>query len=245
MHIFLNDKSKNSVISYLGLSTGTTAKRSVMKCFQLFILIFSIFLFSACNSKAQEKNMSESTMNMENLEEATFGAGCFWCVEAVFEELKGVKTVEAGYAGGKVKNPTYKEVSYGNTGHAEVAHIIYDPSVITFDQLLTVFWHTHNPTTLNRQGADVGPQYRSAIFYHNDEQKQIAEKSKAETEASDLWEDPIVTEITPIKNYSTAENYHQNYYENNPNAGYCQVVIAPKLKKFRKEFSHLLKNEKS
>ncbi|MDR8392894.1 peptide-methionine (S)-S-oxide reductase MsrA [Aliifodinibius sp. S!AR15-10] len=182
-------------------------------------------------------------MNNENLEEATFGAGCFWCVEAIFEELKGVKHVEAGYAGGEKKNPTYKEVSYGSTGHAEVTRIIYDPEVISYDQLLTVLWHTHNPTTLNRQGPDVGPQYRSAIFYHNEEQQKIAEKSKAEIDKSDLWEDPIVTEISPLKNYSKAENYHQNYYENNPNAGYCQVIIAPKLKKFRKEFSHMLKDD--
>lgn len=180
-------------------------------------------------------------MNTENLKKATLGAGCFWCVEAVFEELKGVESVKAGYAGGDVKNPTYKQVSYGNTGHAEVARILYDPNVITFEQLLEVFWHTHDPTTLNRQGPDVGPQYRSAIFYHNEEQKKIAEKSLEKTNNSGLWEDPIVTEITPVKNYSEAEDYHQNYYENNPNAGYCQVIIAPKLKKFRKEFSHMLK----
>ncbi|MDX1638239.1 MAG: peptide-methionine (S)-S-oxide reductase MsrA [Balneolaceae bacterium] len=182
-------------------------------------------------------------MDSENLEQATFGAGCFWCVEAVFEELKGVTHVEAGYAGGEEKNPTYKQVAYGQTGHAEVARIVYDPEVISYDQLLTVFWHTHNPTTLNRQGPDVGPQYRSAIFYHNEEQKKIAEQSLEETDNSDLWEDPIVTEISPLKNYSKAENYHQNYYENNPNAGYCQVIIAPKLKKFRNEFSHMLKAE--
>lgn len=217
-----------------------------MKNFELFVLILSLLLVSACNSKAQKPNQNENaSMSTENLEKATFGAGCFWCVEAVFEELKGVTKVEAGYAGGEVENPTYREVSSGNTGHAEVARIVYDPSVITYEQLLEVFWHTHNPTTLNRQGADVGPQYRSAIFYHNDRQKELAEQSLAKTDQSDLWEDPIVTEITPLKNYSTAENYHQNYYENNPNAGYCQVVIAPKLKKFRKDFSHLLKDEKS
>ncbi|MFH5884174.1 peptide-methionine (S)-S-oxide reductase MsrA [Halalkalibaculum sp. DA3122] len=180
-------------------------------------------------------------MSNTNFEQATLGAGCFWCVEAVFEELKGVKHVEAGYAGGEEQNPTYKQVASGNTGHAEVARIVYDPEVISFDQLLTVFWHTHNPTTLNRQGPDVGPQYRSAIFYHNEEQKKIAEQSMEEVDRSDLWEDPIVTEISPVKNYTTAENYHQNYYENNPNAGYCQVIIAPKLKKFRTEFSHMLK----
>lgn len=208
-------------------------------------LLISLFLLLSVNQSRGQQPNPTFNMNTENLEQATFGAGCFWCVEAVFEELKGVKTVEAGYAGGEIENPTYRQVSYGNTGHAEVARIVYDPSVISFDQLLTVFWHTHNPTTLNRQGGDVGPQYRSAIFYHNDEQKRIAEKSLAETDASGLWDDPIVTEISPLKNYSTAENYHQDYYENNPNAGYCQVVIAPKLKKFRKEFSYLLKDEKS
>ncbi len=214
-----------------------------MKCRNLFLLVLPFFIIAACSSKAQQNNNSTESYNMDanNLNKATLGAGCFWCVEAVFEELKGVKHVEAGFAGGDEKNPTYKEVAYGETGHAEVARIVYDPEIISYEQLLTVFWHTHNPTTLNRQGPDVGPQYRSAIFYHNDRQKGIAEKSKTETEASELWEDPIVTEISPIKNYSKAENYHQNYYENNPNAGYCQVIIAPKLKKFRKEFSHLLK----
>lgn len=209
------------------------------------ILVSLLLLFGTCDTEAQDQaaqQEEERSINMENLEIATFGAGCFWCVEAVFEELKGVQKVEAGYAGGEIENPTYKQVSSGTTGHAEVARLYYDPEIISFEQLLTVFWHTHNPTTPNRQGYDVGPQYRSAIFYHSEEQKSTAEQSKSETDASDLWEDPIVTEIEPVKNYSTAENYHQNYYKNNPNAGYCQVVIAPKLKKFRKEFSHLLKN---
>ncbi|MCW9713516.1 peptide-methionine (S)-S-oxide reductase MsrA [Aliifodinibius salicampi] len=187
----------------------------------------------------QQDNMSDQP----NTEQATFGAGCFWCVEAIFEEVKGVKSVLAGYAGGEIEDPTYRQVSSGTTKHAEVTRIVFDPSVVTYEQLLEVFWHTHNPTTKNRQGADVGPQYRSVIFYHNEEQKQIAHKSMEKTDASDLWSDPIVTEIEPIKNYSKAENYHQNYYENNPNAGYCTVVIAPKLKKFRKEFSHLLKDK--
>jgi peptide-methionine (S)-S-oxide reductase len=183
-----------------------------------------------------------TTPDTGKLELATFGAGCFWCVEAVFEELKGVKTVEAGYSGGTVEDPTYRQVTTGETGHAEVTRVAYDPSVITYEQLLEVFWHTHDPTTLNRQGYDVGTQYRSVIFYHNEEQKRIAEESLERTAASGLWEDPIVTEIQPLENYYRAENYHQDYYANNPNAGYCQVVIAPKLKKFRKEFSHLLKN---
>lgn len=208
-----------------------------MNVFRILILTAAVGIFSYTPAKAQQSD----TMEKDKLEKATFGAGCFWCVEAIFEEVKGVKTVEAGYAGGKTKDPTYREVSSGTTGHAEVAHITFNPDIVSYEQLLEVFWHTHNPTTKNRQGADVGPQYRSVIFYHNDKQKKIAEKSLKKTDESDLWEDPIVTDIEPIKNFSKAENYHQNYYENNPNAGYCQVVIAPKLKKFRKEFSYLLK----
>lgn len=210
-----------------------------------FLMAGILLLFAACNSKAQKTQpmQEENTQPTDTtLQEATFGAGCFWCVEAIFEEVKGVKSVVAGYAGGAEKNPTYRQVSSGTTGHAEVTRIVYDPSVVSYEQLLEVLWHTHNPTTKNRQGADVGPQYRSVIFYHTDEQKKIAEKSLKKTDQSDLWEDPIVTEIEPVTNYSKAENYHQNYYENNPNAGYCTVVIAPKLKKFRNEFSHMLKD---
>lgn len=202
-----------------------------------------LFTISVAVSQAQESQKSDKAMNPSNLQEATFGAGCFWCVEAIYEEVKGVKSAVAGYAGGKSPNPTYRQVSSGQTGHAEVARITFDPSIISYEELLEVFWHTHNPTTKNRQGADVGPQYRSVIFYHNKEQKEIAEQSLKKTDASDLWEDPIVTEVEPLSNYSVAENYHQNYYENNPNAGYCTTVIAPKLKKFRKDFSHLLKDK--
>ena len=211
-------------------------------------LIVAALLLSACNSKAQNNQAMQNQEHHStdgNVQKATLGAGCFWCVEAIFEEVKGVKSVVAGYAGGDEQDPTYREVSSGTTGHAEVTRIVYDPSVVSFDQLLEVFWHTHNPTTKNRQGADVGPQYRSVIFYHNDEQKRIAEKSLKKTDNTDLWEDPIVTEVKPIKNYSKAENYHQNYYANNPNAGYCNVVIAPKLKKFRKEFSDMIKEKKT
>jgi|SRR5699024_5174042 len=211
------------------------------------LLASSIFLLILYNSNAQERlpmNSPSDTTDID-LQQATLGAGCFWCVEAIFEEVKGVKSVTAGYAGGEVKNPTYRQVSTGTTGHVEVTRIEYDPSVVSYEQLLEVFWHTHNPTTKNRQGADVGPQYRSVIFYQNDKQKAIAEASLKETDNSGLWEDPIVTDIEPLSNYSRAENYHQNYYENNPNAGYCTVVIAPKLKKFRKEFSHMLKDGSS
>lgn len=187
-----------------------------------------------------------STMKLSDndpkLEKATFGAGCFWCVEAIYERLEGVYHVESGYSGGHVLDPTYNQVITGRTGHAEVIRFEYDPEVISFEQLLEVFWHTHDPTTLNRQGNDVGPQYRSAIFYHNDEQKRIAMESKSRTDASSLWKNPIVTEISPLINYYVAEDYHQNYFENNPNAVYCSVVIAPKVRKFMREFSHLLKN---
>ena len=175
-------------------------------------------------------------------EVAVFGAGCFWCVEAIYQRVNGVVSVVSGYAGGHLENPTYREVTTGRTGHAEVAKVIYDPSVISYKELLEVFWHTHDPTTLNRQGADVGPQYRSAIFYLNEAQKEIAEESLKETDRSGLWGAPIVTEITPLTNYSTAEDYHQNYFNNNPNAGYCSIVIAPKVAKFKKDFPHLLRD---
>lgn len=173
-------------------------------------------------------------------EQATFGAGCFWCTEAIYQQINGIVSVEPGYAGGDVINPSYEEVCTGNTGHAEVARIVFDPSIISYKDLLQVFWHVHDPTTLNRQGADIGTQYRSVIFYHTEKQKELAEKSKAETNKSGLWKQPIVTQIEPIKNYFRAEDYHKNYYRLHSNAGYCSFVIAPKLAKFRKEFSHLL-----
>jgi len=186
--------------------------------------------------------MNEKNENLTGTETAVFGAGCFWCVEAIYQRVNGVIAVESGYAGGHVENPSYNQVITGKTGHAEVARIEFNPEEISFEELLEVFWHTHNPTTLNRQGADVGTQYRSAIFYLNDEQKEIAEKSLRKTDSSDLWDDPIVTEITPLTNYSKAEDYHQNYFNNNPNAGYCSVVIAPKLAKFKRDFPHLLQD---
>jgi peptide-methionine (S)-S-oxide reductase len=173
-------------------------------------------------------------------ETATFGNGCFWCTEAIFQRVKGVVRVESGYSGGHVDNPSYKQITTGTTGHAEVLRIEYDPNIITFETLLEVFWHTHDPTTLNRQGADVGPQYRSAIFFHNETQKIKALASKHKTEEAKLWKDPIVTEISPLINYYPAEDYHQNYFNNNPNAGYCSYVIAPKVKKFKEQFPDLL-----
>lgn len=162
-------------------------------------------------------------------EKATFGAGCFWCVEAVFERLPGVQSVVAGYAGGSKKNPTYEEVSSGKSGHAEVAQITFDASKISYDRLLEVLWTAHDPTTMNRQGADVGTQYRSVVFYHDEKQKAAAEASKKKAQAD--FDDPIVTEIQPLDMFYEAENYHQDYYRNNPNAPYCTFVIKPKLKK--------------
>lgn len=182
------------------------------------------------------------TTDSEQRETAVFGAGCFWCVEAIYQRVTGVLSVESGYAGGHVENPTYQQVITGRTGHAEVIRLEYDPSIISYEELLEVFWHTHDPTTLNRQGADIGTQYRSAIFYLTDKQRDTALASLRKTNDSDLWPDPIVTEVTPLVNYSTAEDYHQNYFNNNPNAGYCSVVIAPKVAKFKRDFPHLLQD---
>lgn len=182
-------------------------------------------------------------MNQNDMETAVFGAGCFWCVEAVFEELKGVESVVAGYTGGHVKRPAYREVCSGRTGHAEVTKITYDPEVISFEELLEVFWQTHDPTTLNRQGADEGTQYRSAVFYTNEDQQKTAEKIKQRLDESGAWDNPIVTEISPLEDFYEAEEDHQDYYRNNPEQGYCQAVIRPKLEKFRKAFGDKLKSE--
>lgn len=177
------------------------------------------------------------------LQEATFGAGCFWCVEAVFQELQGVKQVYPGYSGGQIKNPAYREVCNGNTGHAEVARIVFDPSEISFTDLLRVFFQSHDPTTLNRQGADVGTQYRSVVFYHNETQREMAEKAKEATNESGMYGNPVVTAIDPLTNFYRAEEDHHNYYLNNPSAPYCQAVVRPKVEKFRKQFDDLRKQE--
>ena len=180
-------------------------------------------------------------MSDDKFETAVFGAGCFWCIEAVFSELKGVESVTAGYSGGHVKNPAYREVCTGRTGHAEVAKITFDHSIITFKELLEVFWKTHDPTTLNRQGADVGTQYRSVIFYTNDHQKEQAVEYKKRLDTSGAFSSPIVTEISPLENFYEAEQDHQDYYANNPEQAYCRAVIRPKLDKFRTAFSEMLK----
>lgn len=176
------------------------------------------------------------------METATFGSGCFWCGEAIFDQLKGVEDVKPGYSGGTIKNPTYSMVSSGSTDYAEVFQIKFNPKQISFDELLEVFWNTHDPTTLNRQGADVGPQYRSVVFYHSDYQKQRAEFYKQKLNDSNIWKDPIVTEITEYTNFYSAEAYHDDYYKKNPNAAYCNFVITPKIEKFRKIFSDKLKD---
>jgi peptide-methionine (S)-S-oxide reductase len=219
-----------------------------------FLLTGFAFAIIACASpsnKNQEdvqelvSNVFSDPINItymsNTLDTATLGSGCFWCTEAMFQDLKGVKSVVSGYSGGHVDNPTYQQVITGRTGHAEVTQIIYDPAIISFDELLEVFWQTHDPTTLNRQGNDVGPQYRSAVFYHNDKQKELAEKYKKALDQSGAFDKPIVTEITAFEKFYAAENYHQNYYKLNGQQPYCVYVIKPKVDKLKKVFADKLK----
>ena len=191
------------------------------------------------------QTQNQSAIPPPGKEIATLAGGCFWCIEAVFDELKGVESVKSGYSGGTVAQPSYRLVCTGTTGHAEAARIAFDPKVISFKQILEVFFTVHDPTTLNRQDADVGAQYRSAIFYHNEEQKKIAEDVIQEITAAKLWDAPIVTEVTPFKNFYVAEDYHQEYFANNPDQGYCRVVIAPKVTKFRQHYREMLKSRQS
>lgn len=186
--------------------------------------------------KSDDKDMPE------NLETAVFGNGCFWCTEAVFQRVRGVHSVVSGYAGGHVDNPTYRQVTSGTTGHAEVIQIKYDPSEVDYDKLLQIFFRTHNPTTLNRQGNDIGPQYRSIILYSTEEQKGIAQEVKQRLGEAEIWEDPIVTEITPLDIFYQAEDYHQDYFNRNSDQAYCQVVIVPKLEKFERLFEDRVAN---
>ncbi len=176
-------------------------------------------------------------MQSRQRETATLGGGCFWCLEAVFQELEGVESVVSGYAGGQVANPSYREVCTGRTGHAEVVQVVFDPAVLTYGDLLSVFFSIHDPTTLNRQGADVGTQYRSVIFCHDAEQERVAKSMIQELTQAGLWKDPIVTQVAPLDRFFPAEDYHQNYYRRNPQQPYCQAVIGPKLKKFRELFA--------
>ena len=197
----------------------------------------------ACSNtnKASIKSMDQEISSNAKVDTAYFGAGCFWCVEAVFQELKGVISVSSGYMGGKIKNPTYREVCSGLTGHAEICRIVYDPKVIEYKDLLEAFWQSHDPTTLNKQGADTGTQYRSVVFYNNEEQKAQAEFYKNKLNEENAFGKPVVTEISASSAFYIAEDYHQNYYNENGDAPYCQFVIAPKLEKFRKAFSGKLK----
>ncbi|MFQ5831565.1 MAG: peptide-methionine (S)-S-oxide reductase MsrA [Candidatus Thorarchaeota archaeon] len=176
------------------------------------------------------------------MEVATFGAGCFWCVEAAFQQLKGVESVVSGYSGGHVENPSYKQVTTGRTGHAEVCRIEYDPEQISYDELLEAFFEIHDPTTPNRQGNDVGPQYRSVIFFHDEEQRKAAERAKKSVDESGVWDNPVVTEIVPFTKFFQAEDYHQDYFRRNPNQRYCQLVIKPKLDKFERVFKLKLRD---
>ena len=185
--------------------------------------------------------MSQDRFLVKGKEVATLGGGCFWCTEAVFSELKGVDRVESGYSGGNVANPTYQQVCTGETGHAEVVQITFDPTVIAFKDILTIFFTIHDPTTLDRQGADVGTQYRSVIFYHSNKQKTVVDQVVKEIEAAGIWEAPIVTQVVPFEAFYVAENYHQEYFKRNPDQAYCQVVIAPKVTKFRKQYLSKLK----
>lgn len=177
------------------------------------------------------------------METATLGGGCFWCTEAIFSELKGVHKVESGYSGGTVPNPSYEDVCEGDTGHAEVVNVTFDPNVISYRQVLEIFFTTHDPTSLNRQGADVGAQYRSVVFYHDARQKEISQEVVKEVNASGMWGKPVVTELVPFVAFYKAEDYHQEYFAKNPGQGYCAVVIAPKVLKFRKKYSDLLKGD--
>jgi len=214
-----------------------------MKIFFLFTAL--LITISGCKESTSQNyiNEKEKVNQTDNskLQLATFGSGCFWCSEAIFERVKGVTSVISGYSGGKVDNPSYEDVCSGKTGHAEVVQISFAPAIVSYDELLEIFWKTHNPTTLNRQGADVGTQYRSVIFYHDDNQMKKAENYKSELNNAKIWKDSIVTEISPFKKFYPAEKYHQDYYEQNPNQGYCSFVITPKIEKFEKVFKDKMK----
>jgi peptide-methionine (S)-S-oxide reductase len=225
---------------------------------QLFVIGFSLLTsLLGCEEKRATPSVSNdikrenevkkvlATMQTDSIKKdlaiATLGGGCFWCIEAVFDELKGVEKSVSGYSGGKVDNPSYREVCYGNTGHAEVVNVYFDPEIVTYEDILRVFFHVHDPTTLNRQGNDIGTQYRSVIFYHNEAQEQAAKKVIDEIEKSNLWDNKIVTELSNFTSFYIAENVHQEYYKLNGRAPYCQYVINPKMAKFRKEFKEKLK----
>jgi len=217
--------------------------RSISLLIAVVLGLLSVNLLSCKETKSEITKGEKDIMNSLNakIDTATFGSGCFWCTEAIFERVNGVISVVSGYAGGQVDNPTYEEVCGGKTGHAECSQITFNPEIISYDDLLEIFWKTHDPTTLNKQGPDVGTQYRSVIFYHNEEQKQKAQYYKKKLEEEKIWDDPIVTKISPLTKFYKAEKYHQDYYENNPSQGYCSFVITPKVEKFEKVFKDKLK----
>lgn len=207
-------------------------------------LISFFSLLSCAGEKNPNHYMGEDRTGIQQkLDTATFGTGCFWCTEAIFQRLEGVEKVVSGYSGGHVANPTYEEVCEKTTGHAEVVQVYYDASKISFDELLEVFWKTHDPTTLNQQGNDIGPQYRSVIFYHNEEQKEKSEHYKDELNKTSAWDKPVVTAVEPYKNFYSAESYHQDYFNSNPQQMYCRYVIQPKVEKFLKVFHNKLKKQ--
>jgi len=208
---------------------------------KLFIFLLFVFTLQADFLQGQDTLIPQIKMENSHDQTATFGTGCFWCSEAIFSRLKGVEGVTPGYCGGATKNPTYKEVCTGETGHAEVIQLVFNPEVISYKELLEVFWKTHDPTTLNRQGADEGTQYRSVIFYHNPEQELQAKAYLEALTQAGIWEDPIITEIAPFTLFYSAEAYHDDYYANNPGNGYCNIVITPKIEKFEKVFADKLK----
>ncbi|MBK9332604.1 MAG: peptide-methionine (S)-S-oxide reductase MsrA [Ignavibacteria bacterium] len=214
------------------------------------LIFIAVAGYSFLSSSEKENTSNLNTVKQinykkgaaENLEKATLAGGCFWCIETIFRDLKGVESVISGYSGGSTKNPTYEEVCSGKSGHAEVVQISFDPDVIGFDKLLEIFFHIHDPTTLNRQGADVGTQYRSAIFYDSDNQKKVSEEIIKKINESKLWDDPIVTEVSKLDIFYPAEDYHQDYYNNNKEKSYCSMVIAPKVRKFYKDYKDLIKD---
>jgi len=211
-------------------------KNNFSKMYFITIMLLGILINS--NSTFSMENKMDDNVNLRT---ATFGSGCFWCTEAIFQNLKGVSSAISGYSGGEIENPTYKAICTGETGHAEVIQVTFNPSIISFTELLEVFWKTHDPTTLNRQGADVGTQYRSVIFYHDDEQKKLSEEYKQKLEREKVFNNPIVTEISEFTTFYKAENYHQDYYDQNKREPYCSFVITPKVEKFKKVFKNKLK----
>jgi peptide-methionine (S)-S-oxide reductase len=224
------------------LTTYTTfeeIKPTMIRQLLLGPTLIVLSLVGCAQDKKSKKAPTDKSTNIStrsNMDTITFGSGCFWCTEAIFQQVKGVEQVISGYSGGHVVNPTYEQICEKNTGHAEVCQLVYDPSVVSIPELLEVFWQTHDPTTLNRQGNDVGPQYRSVIFYHSEAQRELAEAYKKDLDASGAFPRPIVTTVEPFKNFYRAEEYHQNYYRNNPSQAYCYFVIRPKLEKFEKVF---------